>query len=158
MNLFARWRWILVLGALLATGALLPPDGKVPTQPVAALDKPRPARTDGPKPEPMIQEIRRTAFGRGGDAFEIRNWTPPPASPVEPAVPTAPPVPFIFLGKKYEDDAWLVFLGLQDRVYIVREKDSIDGIYRVDAIRPPDITLTYLPLQQVQTLSIGEAP
>jgi hypothetical protein len=37
----------------------------------------------------------------------------------------------------------------------VHENDVIDGIYRVDAIAPPTLTLTYLPLNQVQQLNIG---
>ena len=31
----------------------------------------------------------------------------------------------------------------------------IDGAYRVDAIAPPTLKLTYLPLNQVQQLNIG---
>jgi hypothetical protein len=37
----------------------------------------------------------------------------------------------------------------------VRDKTVIDGTYRVDAIAPPNLTLTYLPLNQVQQLNIG---
>lgn len=154
--MLSRWRWILVLGVLTASGALFPPGGKAPEATVAAVDKPRPPRAESRRPEPVIQEIRRAAFETEGDAFAVRSWAPPP--PPAAAAPTAPPLPFTFLGKQYEDEAWVVFLGWQDRVYIVREGDAIDGQYRVDAIRPPTLTLTYLPLPQVQTLSIGEAP
>ena len=33
--------------------------------------------------------------------------------------------------------------------------ETIDGTYRVDEIRPPVLTLTYLPLEQRQQLNIG---
>jgi hypothetical protein len=33
----------------------------------------------------------------------------------------------------------------------------IDGSYRVDAIKPPTMTLVYLPLKLVQTMDIGSA-
>jgi hypothetical protein len=38
---------------------------------------------------------------------------------------------------------------------IVRNKSVIDGVYRVDAIAPPGMTITYLPMNQVQQLNIG---
>ncbi len=39
--------------------------------------------------------------------------------------------------------------------YIVQTKMVVDGAYRVDAITPPVLSLTYLPLNQVQQLNIG---
>ena len=40
-------------------------------------------------------------------------------------------------------------------MYIVRDNMVIDGAYRVDAITPPTLKLTYLPLNQVQQINIG---
>jgi hypothetical protein len=105
------------------------------------------------------------AFGQGQNGagpFAHQDWTPPPPPPPppEPAPPppppTAPPLPFSFIGKSVADGAWEVYLARGDRTYIVREKGFvIDGTYRVDAIAPPVLTLTYLPLNQVQQLNIG---
>ncbi len=67
----------------------------------------------------------------------------------------APPLPFQFLGKAAEKGEWEVFLARGDKTYVVRKQDVIDGAYRVDAIAPPNLTLTYLPLNQVQQLNIG---
>ncbi|MCC2956584.1 hypothetical protein LK542_13270, partial [Massilia sp. IC2-477] len=69
--------------------------------------------------------------------------------------PTAPPLPFTFIGKSLQDGAWEIYLARGDRTYLVRENTVIDGTYRVDAVRPPVLTLTYLPLNQVQQLNIG---
>lgn len=94
------------------------------------------------------------------DAFALQNWTPPPPPPppaAPPPKPTAPPLPFTVLGKKLEDGTWQVFLGQQDRTYIVRARDMIGSDYRVDTIAPPSVVMTYLPLNQQQTLSIGNA-
>jgi hypothetical protein len=91
--------------------------------------------------------------------FQAAAWTAPPqivASAVPPA-PVAPPLPFIALGKKLEDGEWEVFLGRGDQVLLVREGQSIDTQYRVDQIQPPILSLTYLPLNKAQTLSIGDA-
>jgi hypothetical protein len=106
-----------------------------------------------------------TAFGQGqkdAGPFSHQDWTPPPPPPPppEPAPPppppTAPPLPFTFIGKSVADGAWEVYLVRGDRTYVVRGKgDVIDGTYRVDAIAPPVLTLTYLPLNQVQQLNIG---
>ncbi len=38
---------------------------------------------------------------------------------------------------------------------MVRAKTVIDGVYRVDAIAPPLMSLTYLPMNLVQQLNIG---
>lgn len=112
----------------------------------------------------MIQEIQlRIPTAPAGNAFETPDWTstPPARSALPSTLPGAsatPPLLLTFLGKKYEDGSWVVFVGWQDEVYIVKEKDVISNAYRVDSIRPPDMTLTYLPLNQIQIMSIGEAP
>jgi hypothetical protein len=101
-------------------------------------------------------------FRQGGNpVFGRQDWTPPPPPPPKPAPapppppPSAPPLPFTFIGKSVADGAWEVYLARGDRTYVVRDKTVIDGTYRVDAIAPPVLTLTYLPLNQVQQLNIG---
>jgi hypothetical protein len=101
-------------------------------------------------------------FRQGGNpVFGRQDWTPPPPPPPPaaaappPPPPSAPPLPFSFIGKSVAEGAWEVYLARGDRTYVVRDKTVIDGIYRVDAIAPPVLTLTYLPLNQVQQLNIG---
>jgi len=100
-----------------------------------------------------------TQFRQGENGvFGRQDWTPPPpppAQPPPPPPPSAPPLPFTFIGKSVADGAWEVYLARGDRTYVVRDKALIDGTYRVDAIAPPVLTLTYLPLNQVQQLNIG---
>ena len=97
----------------------------------------------------------------GANVFASRDWTPPPpppppvAAPPPPPPPTAPPLPFTLIGKANENGALEVYLARAGKVYIVKPKTVIDGTYRVDAIAPPLLTLTYLPLNQVQQLNIG---
>ena len=96
----------------------------------------------------------------GGDnaVFARQDWTPPPPPPPPappPPPPSAPPLPFTFIGKSLQDGVWEIYLARGDRTHLVRENTVIDGTYRVDAIRPPVLTLTYLPLDQVQQLNIG---
>jgi hypothetical protein len=76
-------------------------------------------------------------------------------APPPPPPPGAPPLPFSFIGKALEGGTWEVYLARADKTYVVQAKTVIDGMYRVDAIAPPVLTLTYLPLNQVQQLNIG---
>ena len=91
-------------------------------------------------------------------AFPSRDWAPPPPPPPPPAPPpkpTAPPLPFVVIGKKWEDGQWQVFLGRNEETFVVKTGDTFDGRYRVDSIAPPSMTLIYLPLKARQTLTIG---
>ncbi|MFA6072300.1 MAG: hypothetical protein WC810_27370 [Janthinobacterium sp.] len=94
--------------------------------------------------------------------FSALSWTPPaPPTPLvpppRPPAPVVPPLPFQFVGKKIEDGVMEVYLAAGEKTYIVQNQSIIDNLYRVDSIRPPIMTLTYLPLKQVQTLVIGSA-
>lgn len=104
------------------------------------------------------------ALGANGDLFGRRDWNPAPPPPdaaaqaaaaAPPPPPMAPPLPFTFLGKAVADGSWEVFLARGDKTFVVRDKMVIEGTYRVDAIAPPNLTLTYLPLNQIQQLNIG---
>lgn len=113
--------------------------------------------------------IKRDAlFGSNGtektsaQLFGSQSWAPPPPppeklKPLPPPTPVAPPLPYTFLGKKIEDGLWEVYLARNDLTFIVRAKTVIETNYRIDDIKPPVLTLTYLPLNQIQTLTIGEA-
>jgi len=119
--------------------------------------------------EPVILRLlpRDALIGAAGkdehDLFGSHNWNPPaPPAPVQsaqanlpPPPPMAPPLPFKLIGKSVGAGAYEVYLARGEQVYLVREKTTIDGTYRVDKIVPPMLTLTYLPLNQVQQLNIG---
>lgn len=100
-------------------------------------------------------------FGQGGPGlFGRQDWTPPPPPPSNeppppPPPPVAPPLPFTYVGKSLQDGAYEIYLARGDRIVFVRDGMTIDGIYRVEPIRPPTLTLTYLPLDQVQRINIG---
>jgi hypothetical protein len=124
----------------------------------------RPTRQTGGKHPAILTLLpREQLFGisgkNGGDTpFARRSWTPPPPPPPPPAPPpppSAPPLPFTYLGKKLDDGQWEVFLARGEQTLIVHAQSTIDERYRVDAIRPPLLLLTYLPLNRQQTLTIG---
>lgn len=106
--------------------------------------------------DPLIGKDARKPTADG--IFGSQTWAPPPPpppKPLPPPPPSAPPLPFIYLGKKAEDNQWEVYLARNEQTFIVREHAVIEGTYLVDSIKPPILSVTYLPLKQVQTLAIG---
>ena len=99
------------------------------------------------------------------DLFRSQNWNspPPPPAPVQvamqaaPPTPMAPPIPFKLIGKKLDGEIWEIFLARGNMVFVVRQNDVIEGTYKIGKIAPPSMELTFLPLNQIQTLSIGNA-
>ena len=130
-----------------------------------------PQRADTGKRQPILALVPRdvliadndSGFGQApnGAVFGSQSWVPPPPPPPPaqaappPPPPMAPPLPFTFIGKSVGDGVWEVYLARGDRTYTARTNEVIDGTYRVDAIAPPILRLTYLPLNQVQQLNIG---
>lgn len=110
----------------------------------------------------LIGATGEDAFKGSAGVFAGQDLNPPPppaaapsGPPPEPPAPTAPPLPFTVLGKGVADGAWEVYLARPDRTYVARAGTVIDGMYRIDTIAPPTLTVTYLPLNQVQKLNIG---
>jgi hypothetical protein len=164
-------RGVPAVGAGLAqraqTPAVLAPALPAAVPPTAAPLEAR-AQAQGAKAAPHILRllprhllVDSKGGKEGADVFGSRDWTPPPPPPPAPVAPppppppTAPPLPFTLIGKANENGVWEVYLARAGKTYIVKPKTVIDGTYRVDAIAPPLLTLTYLPLNQVQQLNIG---
>jgi hypothetical protein len=78
--------------------------------------------------------------------------TPPPV-----IVPTAPQLPFTYLGRYGDSASRTVILSKGDRVYTVAVGEVIENTYRVEKLTTGMINLTYLPLNIEQHLSTGEA-
>ena len=109
-----------------------------------------------PRGSPMAPTL--DALAEDALLFRSRSWSPPPvpppAEPVKP--PAAPTLPFTYIGKAaMENGQWQVFLASGDRTLVVHATQIVDEHYRIDAIVPPLLTMTYLPLKQIQQLNIG---
>ncbi len=170
---------ILIAGAAIAAGLLIFGDNTPAGAPSAAVVRPRasaahaaapaaPASSDaahGTAPQVAILALapREELIGSAksdSPLFASQNWNPPPppapsGPPPAPPPPQAPALPFTYIGKSLSAAGWEVFLARGERTYVVQAKAVIDGTYRVDAIAPPFLSLTYLPLNQEQKLNIG---
>lgn len=81
---------------------------------------------------------------------------PPPPAPVvaaEPPPPMAPPFPHAWVGR-FQDDTARAIVASQDRTWVLTVGDVIDGQWRVDQIQERQMSLTYLPLRQSQTVAM----
>lgn len=169
------WLWwpLLGLAAWLAFAweTPVPPDAlSLPTSVLPGSREPI-GRRDMPPKRPasdeellaLVPRIRlvgpapSSAEGPSRPLFTSRAWNPPPVAATPPAAPSAPAMPYTFLGKKHESGAWEIYLGRGEQSFIAREGQVLEGAWRVDAIAPPSMTLTYLPLNQAQTLAVGDS-
>ncbi|UXU88959.1 hypothetical protein [Burkholderia sp. S-53] len=128
----------------------------------AAAPRPASAGTAAATPQEKLAALRApVSIEAAHDPFTASSWLPPPPVVVptlpdtRPAPPSAPPVPFTYVG---EQDAKAakphVFLSNGDQLLIVSPGDVIDGQYRVESVSESNVVLTYLPLNQVQVVAI----
>lgn len=103
-------------------------------------------------PEPAPAE--EAAEGKRIDPFRNKSWyvAPPPPPPPKP---TAPPLPFQYLGKLNEAGEIRVFLNHQGKHLIAKVGDVINGTYSVEEISGGRMTFLYQPLKETQVLAIG---
>lgn len=140
-----------------------------PTHPIGSAEQPR-TRSAGSFAAALANRVA------GGTAaaslFAVHTWyTPPPPPPPAPAhviseqqaaalrTPTAPPIPFAYVGTYTPDGSAPVFFLTQgDRVYNVRVGDTLDNKYSIDAFTNGQLVMTYKPLNIQQQLLVGVSP
>ena len=74
-----------------------------------------------------------------------------------PVTPSAPPMPYRVAGSVFQEGAQRPVLARGDAVLAVREGDTLDGVYRVEAVTADLVTLVYLPLGQRYELPVNSA-
>jgi hypothetical protein len=74
--------------------------------------------------------------------------------PAPPPPPTAPPIPYNFVGLLQDHAVPKAFLAKGDNLLVVAAGDTLDGTYRVESVSSSEIVLTYLPLNQRQSILI----
>lgn len=132
------------------------PVAAVPRRAAAAATVPS---TDWPGPAadaraewPALDTQARAAWGEAAPAAVAAPPAPPPAAaPVvqAPPPPSAPPFPYQLVGR-LTDGAPRAVLDSAQRSTVVGVGEVVDGQWRVDAVEPAGLRLTYLPLGLAQ--------
>jgi len=173
-----RWK---LLGLLAAGGALafyllseatggsedavVKPVVRESAHPAGAGEPPARAAAEKPAEAPDLPSRSKLAESARSDPFAPKGWTPPPPPPPPPVAapppappppPTAPPVPFKFIGQ-IEDKAAkpAAFITKGDALFIVHVGDVVENTYRVESFNAAQVVITYLPLQQRQTIDVS---
>jgi hypothetical protein len=152
-------RKLLLIGAVAITVALV---AYQPARDEAAKSEPResaaPAGVARGKASEGLQVPERRALGKvRGELFGAPPAPPQPvvAAPSAPAVAVAPPVPYRFAGRvrKGADEEFLLSKG--DLIFPVKEGETLDGSYRVVAVKTEGIELVYLPLGTTERIIVS---
>lgn len=152
---------LFAAAAVTVLAVIFAPSPEEPVQPLhtAAISRPRESPTPAP-PTAELTPSTRTGLKQEPNELFLVDKPPPPPKPAADRIhlpaPVAPPLPYAYMGKMVDNGKLTVFLTREDRPYVVHAGDVLDSQYRVDAIRPPQIELTYLPLKQKQLLHMGE--
>jgi hypothetical protein len=92
------------------------------------------------------------------DPFAPRSFAPAPVHvAAAPQAPSAPPLPFVYIGKVTQDGKTEVYVTRDDNLISIAKGQKIDREYRVDAISESSIRFIYLPLKTIQSLELPEA-
>ena len=67
-----------------------------------------------------------------------------------------PPLPFQFLGRFVDEGKAAYFLQAGERNVVARPGDTLEERYRFDGVVQGALQFTYLPLNQKQTLAVGD--
>jgi hypothetical protein len=173
----------ILVGVALAVTAyvIMGPGDEQPVE-VAKSDSAQPTRSVHPSrtvhehrdPSRMLYSMvhRVSAVTSADTLFAPHSWfTPPPPPPPPPPAPvltaaqlaalntpTAPPLPFTYMGSYTADGAGPVFFLTQgDRVYSVRVGENLNDTYSVDSFTNGQLVMTYKPLKIQQQLTVGSA-
>jgi hypothetical protein len=102
---------------------------------------------------------QRNADAATADPFSPKNFSPE-AAPVRRSEkrvvekPTAPPLPFTYVGRMIDGDKTAIFLARGDESLSVVAGQTIAGEYRVDRVTETEVQFTYLPLKTKQSLPL----
>jgi hypothetical protein len=106
--------------------------------------------------EPSIPA--RSTLGRtASDLFSVHSWMPKlkPSAAAAPVAPTAPPLPFRFAGQFYRDSGTEVYLARGEEIFPVKEGDTLDGQYKVEAVTGSEVRFLHVPSGMAQTMQFS---
>lgn len=161
-----RVRWA-VLGAAFAVtvAAIFYPIEEADVTHVVIQEKPVSAIASAISPVVAAVSFTSGVSDVEGDPFAPRGWqvSPPavsekvvtaPAPVVAPPAPTAPPLPFQYMGSMNEEGRQTIYLGHGDQALVVHAGEVIAQTYKVIEINGREIQFEHLPTGQRQLLGL----
>ena len=142
-------RVAVLIAVLAASAAWVAIDLRSPPGPSAARAAAQTVARDSSEPKQSAQIPGRSTFGKfGSDPFSTHSWVTPSkpraALPVQPA-PVAPPLPYRFAGQFYRDSGVEVFVARGEEIFPVKEGDTLDGQYKVEAVTESEVRFLHVP-------------
>ena len=175
MNLTKRGKWLTAIAALVAGYVVFGPKDTGSVEPARTSSSAAARAAHAAAASPLSVPVAHTLLmlaqrvveqSSAASLFAAHSWytppppppPPPPAAAVETArvAPTAPPLPFQFIGSYTPNgQAPVFFLTRGDRVYDVHIGDTLDDTYSIDSFANGQLLLTYKPLNIQQQLLAG---
>ena len=179
MDQAEKKRKLIVGGALVATliAAVLVEEEEALIDPVDTIQPVKPSGDRVKNQENNAGQLDVSKLGQrkfnalAGELFVSTTWAPrqpqanlqeqaaivaqAPKASAPPPAPTAPPLSFKYNGKAITDNETWVFLSQSGVNHITKIGGKINPEYRLDSINDDAITMTYLPLNVKQTLTIN---
>lgn len=179
MDQAEKKRKLMVGGALIATliAAVLVEEEETVIDTVDTIQPVKPSGDRVRNQENNVEQLDVSKLGQrkfnalAGELFASTTWAPkqPQVNPEEQAIiaaqaakastpppaPTAPPLQFKYAGKAIVDNETWVFLSQAGENLIAKLGGKINDKYRLDSINDDAITMTYLPLNTKQILTIN---
>jgi hypothetical protein len=129
---------------------------KNPAQRVARLVKPAISTKRLAQPEiaPRMAIARANLFPK--QTWYIPPPPPPPPPYVPPPPPQAPALPFSYMGRWQEGSTITYYLTRGMVPVSARAGQVLDGAWRLEPVAGSNLNFTYLPLNQVRSLRMGD--
>jgi hypothetical protein len=160
------WIALLAMAAAAVWVSFTDPDGDKLVQAVGPRSRLEPARPADQAPR--RDTVERVRFERlndrssaavdVADLFAARSWRKPESAAAAPELPSAPPLPFTYLGRLHAAGSDTAFVAMGERNLVVRPGDLIQDTYRVERVAGSAVTFRHLPTGAEQTLVIGGSP
>ncbi|MBI3042919.1 MAG: hypothetical protein HYY78_08855 [Betaproteobacteria bacterium] len=142
-----------LVSAALAPSEEAPPAKRAAAAPAAAQQPQRLAAREIIEVPPVSNYTRSMA--EGISVVNIFEPQAPPSVAPAPAKPVAPKPPFTYMGLIEESGRTKVALAQGDQLLLVVKGEQFSGSYRLEEVSPDSIVVTYLPLEERQSLSMG---
>lgn len=165
-----QWTLLAALGLTLAATWWAAQIDEAEVGEVAGVVAPARRAPDAPAPAPRPRAAAPAAAAANTLAIVREPWPAAAADLLQPpraaqaalqaapavAAPSAPPLPFTFIGSIERGGRRTVMLMEGEALHLVGVRERIGDRYRVERVTPTQIEFTYLPLQLRQVLETGQ--